>query len=172
PERIKDEYLVDKYSKESTRIKLKPVKNDAKAFTALIDDSEEIIQSSNIYINYKYFYDRIQRQELSGEELFDAFCRLQIINIYLNNDDNPQLIFESLNSTGIDLSEGDKIRNYILMNIKPTHLQEKFYEDYWHKIEKCTDYEVSAFVRDYLSIKMQTTPNIKKVYITFKDYMA
>ena len=51
---------------------------------------------------------------LTPEELYNAFCRLQIINIFLSNEDNPQLIFESLNSTGLDLSEGDKIRNYIL----------------------------------------------------------
>lgn len=85
-------------------------------------------------------------------------------------DDNPQLIFESLNSTGLDLSEGDKIRNFILMDL-PSKEQEDFYDKYWHKIEICTKYDVSAFIRDYLSVKQQAIPQQKKIYINFKDYV-
>ena len=138
---------------------------------ALIDDDEDHIKASNITINYNYFYNRILKNEISAEDLYDAFCRLQIINIFLGPEDNAQLIFESLNSTGLDLSEGDKIRNYILMDVKPTKLQERYYEKYWHKIEQCTDYDVSSFIRDYLSIKMQSTPAMKKVYLKFKEFM-
>ena len=170
-EKIKNEFLIDKYEEEATRIKLKPVKDDAKAFMALIEDEEDHIKASNITINYNYFYNRILKKEISGEDLYNAFCRLQIINIYLGSEDNPQLIFESLNSTGLDLSEGDKIRNYILMDVKPTKLQEKYYEKYWHKIEQCTNYDVSSFVRDYLSIKIQSTPAMKKIYLKFKEFM-
>jgi len=170
-EKIKNEFLVDKYEEDVTRIKLKPVKDDAEAFIALVGDTRDHIRASNITINYNYFYNRILKKEITAEELYNAFCRLQIINIFLGNDDNPQLIFESLNSTGLDLSEGDKIRNYILMEVKPTKLQEKYYEKYWHKIEQCTNYDVSAFVRDYLSIKMQSTPAMKKVYLNFKEFM-
>ena len=85
-------------------------------------------------------------------------------------DDNPQLIFESLNSTGLDLSEGDKIRNFILMGL-PSKEQEDYYEKYWNKIEVCTKYEVSAFIRDYLSVKQQAIPQQKKIYINFKDFV-
>lgn len=170
-EQIKNEFLIDKYEEESTRIKLKPVKNDMKAFKALIDDTGEKVRASNITINYNYFYNRILKQEINAEELFDAFKRLQIINIFLSSEDNPQLIFESLNSTGLDLSEGDKIRNYILMGVRPNKLQEKYYEIYWHQIEKYTNYNVSDFVRDYLSIKMLTTPTKNNVYLRFKEFM-
>ena len=85
-------------------------------------------------------------------------------------DDNPQLIFESLNSTGLDLSEGDKIRNFILMGL-PSKEQDDYYDKYWHKIEVCTKYDVSAFIRDYLSVKQQAIPQQKKIYINFKDYV-
>ena len=85
-------------------------------------------------------------------------------------DDNPQLIFESLNSTGLDLSEGDKIRNFILMGLPPKE-QEAYYEKYWNKIEVCTKYDVSAFIRDYLSVKQQAIPQQKKIYINFKDFV-
>ncbi len=169
-ERIYAEYLVDKYQDEDTRIKLKPVKNDQVAFGKLFHNADEYVRDSNLTINYYYFYDRIQKQEISVDELFDAICRLEIINIKLNQDDNPQLIFESLNSTGVALSEGDKIRNFILMGL-PTNLQNKYYENYWNQIEICTDYDVSAFIRDYLSVKQQTTPSINKVYFTFKSYV-
>ena len=169
-DKILKKYLIDEYEPEEKRIKLKPIKNDQKAFGILFDKDEERIPDSNLTINYQYFYDRIQREELSIDELFDAICRLEIINISLNHEDNPQLIFESLNSTGLDLSEGDKIRNYILMGL-PNDQQTKFYEKYWNRIENHTDYDVSSFVRDYLSIKQQSTPNINSVYPAFKKFV-
>ncbi len=169
-EQIFAEYLVDKYQDEDTRIKLKPVKNDREAFGKLFNAADEYIKDSNLTVNYYYFYERIQKQEITVDELFEAICRLEIINIKLNQDDNPQLIFESLNSTGVALSEGDKIRNFILMGLS-AKLQNKYYEEYWNKIEVCTNYEVSAFVRDYLSVKQQVTPSMSKVYFTFKAYV-
>lgn len=169
-DKILKKYLIDEYEPEEKRIKLKPIKNDQKAFGILFDQDEEYIPDSNLTINYRYFYDRIQHGKLDIDELFDAICKLEIINISLNHEDNPQLIFESLNSTGLNLSEGDKIRNYILMGL-PNDQQTKFYEKYWNRIESYTDYDVSSFVRDYLSIKQQSTPNMNSVYPTFKKYV-
>lgn len=168
---IYEGYLVDKFQPEETRIKLKSVKDDQHAFSKLFREESEYIAKSNLTINYRYFYDRIQKQEITLDELFDAICNLQIINISLNNDDNPQLIFESLNSTGVALSEGDKIRNFMLMGLKPSK-QNSYYEKYWNKIEECTDYDVSAFIRDYLSVKQQAIPSKSKVYFTFKYYVS
>ena len=128
---IYEDFLVDKYQTQDTRIKLKPVKNDQKAFGKLFDSEDEHIRESNLTMNYNYFYDRIQKQEITIDQLFDAICSLEIINITLNNEDNPQLIFESLNSTGLDLSEGDKIRNFILMGL-PAKEQDEYYEKYWN----------------------------------------
>ena len=157
------DYLVDRFQPEDTRIKLKPVKNDQTAFGKLFSDPSEYVRGSNLTINYDYFYNRIQKQEITVDELFDAICRLEIISITLDNDDNPQLIFESLNSTGLDLSEGDKIRNFILMGL-PSKKQEEYYEKYWNRIEVCTKYDVSSFVRDYLSVKQQAIPQQKRIY--------
>ncbi|WP_455684376.1 DUF4268 domain-containing protein [Thomasclavelia sp.] len=167
---IYEDFLVDKYQPEETRIKLKPVKNDREAFDKLFNCEDEYIRDSNLTTNYNYFYDRIKKQEVTVDELFDAICKLEIINITLSNDDNPQLIFESLNSTGLDLSEGDKIRNFILMGLS-TNDQNDYYEKYWNKIEICTKYDVSSFIRDYLSIKQQAIPSQKKVYINFKEFV-
>ena len=168
PEKIYEEYLIDKWQPEETRIKLKPVKNDQKAFGKLFDDADEHIKGSNLTANYNYFYDRIQKQEVSADKLYQAICCLEIINITLNGEDNPQLIFESLNSTGLDLSEGDKIRNFILMGLPSTE-QEEYYEKYWNKIEEYTLYDVTAFIRDYLSVKRQSTPSKEKIYVEFKN---
>ena len=145
-DRIYEDYLVDKYQPEETRIKLKPIKNDRKAFGKLFDEETEHIGGSNLTTNYNYFYDRIQKEEITIDELFQAIRSLEIISIRLDSDDNPQLIFESLNSTGLDLSEGDKIRNYILMG-QPSKQQEVYYEKYWNKIEENTNYQVDLFVR-------------------------
>lgn len=169
-QKIYEEFLVDKWQPQETRIKLKPVKNDRRAFDKLFDDKKEHIRESNLTTNYNYFYDRIQKQEITIDRLFDAVFRLEIINIVLNDEDNPQLIFESLNSTGLDLSEGDKIRNFILMGL-PAEVQEQYYDKYWNKIELCTKYDVSAFVRDYLSVKRQEIPSKDKVYVNFKEYV-
>lgn len=169
-QRIYEEYLVDKWQPEETRIKLKPVKNDQKAFGKLFDSEDEYIRESNLTTNYNYFYDRIQKQEITIDQLFNAICCLEIINITLNNDDNPQLIFESLNSTGLDLSEGDKIRNFILMGL-PSKAQDEYYDKYWNRIEECTRYDVSSFVRDYLSVKQLAIPSQKKIYVNFKEYV-
>lgn len=169
-EQIYEDFLVDKYQPKETRMKLKPIKNDQNAFGKLFGDERDYIQASNLTVNYNYFYERIQKQEISVDQLFDAVCKLEIINITLSDGDDPQLIFESLNSTGLDLSEGDKIRNFILMSL-PSNVQEEYYENYWNKIEECTKYDVSAFVRDYLSIKQLEIPSQKKIYASFKSYV-
>lgn len=169
-DQIYEDFLVDKYQPQEKRMKLKPIKNDQKAFSKLFNSKDDYIKDSNLTINYSYFYERIQKQEITIDELFDAICRLEIINITLNNEDNPQLIFESLNSTGLDLSEGDKIRNYILMGLTKQK-QDEYYEKYWNCIEKCTKYDVSSFIRDYLSVKQLVIPSQKKVYINFKKYV-
>lgn len=169
-EKIYKTYLIDEWQDDDTRIKLKPVKNDRDAFSRLFDDQSQHIPNSNLTINYEYFYSRIQKEEVSLDELYEAVTKLEIINIILNQDDNPQLIFESLNSTGVALSEGDKIRNFILMGL-PSKQQAEFYEKYWNEIEVCTDYDVSLFVRDYLSVKQQLIPAMSKVYFTFKAFV-
>lgn len=170
PDKIYKTYLIDEWQEDDTRIKLKPVKNDRNAFQRLFDDVSGYVPDSNLTINYNYFYTRILKEEITLDELYDAISKLEIIKITLNQDDNPQLIFESLNSTGVALSEGDKIRNLILMGL-PSKKQADFYEKYWNKIENCTNYDVSLFIRDYLSVKHPPTPAMNKIYFNFKSFI-
>ena len=169
-EKIYKTYLIDEWKEDDTRIKLKPVKNDQAAYGKLFGEKKAYIPDSNLTINYHYFYSRLQKEEVTVDELYDAITKLEIINITLNQEDNPQLIFESLNSTGLALSEGDKIRNFILMGL-PSKQQNDFHEAYWKKIEQHTSHEVSALIRDYLSVKQQSIPAMHRVYFTFKEYV-
>lgn len=170
---LEDTYIVDKYRKDERKVRLKPFRDDCIAFDRLIyKDEKEYIQDSKVTINYNYFYDRIvQGQELLVDDLYKAIDSLEIIDIELEpqHGDNPQLIFESLNSTGLDLTEADKIRNYVLMNLAPD-IQEQFYDKYWNKIEKCSGDELDSFVRNYLTIKQGMIPNQRKIYFAFKEY--
>ena len=109
------------------------------------------------------------KEEVPVADLYVAIGKLEIIIITLDQGDNAKLIFESLNSTGLTLTEGDKIRNYVLMGLPAQH-QAKYYDTYLAKIEKCTANDVSGFVRDYLSIKQQVTPTVINVYRAFKNY--
>ena len=103
--------------------------------------------------------------------------RLVIVNVSLDrNYDNPQLIFESLNSTGLDLSQADLIRNYILMGLEPRK-QEELYKDYWFPMEQSFGHserspQFDRFIRDYLTIKNSgKIPIIGEVYSDFKNYV-
>lgn len=164
-----EQYIISPWASENDRIKLRPVKTDRAAFEKLFGSAEDYDQASNLTHNYNYFYTELQKSPVSIDELYNAICKLEVICITLDLGDNAQLIFESLNSTGLALDEGDKIRNYVLMS-QPLKEQNRLYDTYWLKIERCTQGDVSAFVRDYLSIKMQTTPTVKAVYQVFKRY--
>lgn len=167
-EQINQRFLISPWANADDQIKFRPVKSDREALARLFD-GEDYIPTSNLTINYRFFCEQLLRHEISVDDLFMAISKLEIISITLDNSDNAQLIFESLNSTGLALTEGDKIRNYILMGQLPEN-QIKLYDVYWAKIERCTGNDVSSFIRDYLSIKRQITPTISNVYKDFKEY--
>ncbi len=169
-EKITKKHLVDEYQEDQRKIRLKPIKDDCKAFDALFGDESDFVDGSNVTSNFRYFRDRILNENIDIDDLYDAISRLQTIDIFLEKEDDPQLIFESLNSTGLELEEGDKIRNFILMGLS-SELQEKYYEAFWNKIEKNTHFKVSDFFKDYLTLKLNRTVVIKDIYFTFKDYV-
>lgn len=169
-EKIFKRYLVDEYQEDERKVKLKPIKKDMQAFDALLyQDKEQYVRESNVTRNYDFFFDRVVHSGLTVDELFDAIKRLEVINIRLDEEDDPQLIFESLNSTGLDLSEADKIRNYLLMSLAPAE-QDNLYNRFWNPIEEYTKYNPSAFVRDYLTMKQGKIGRIDKIYFIFKEY--
>ncbi len=168
-EQINQRFLISPWAKEDDQIKLRPVKSDKEALAKLFGEEEDYEPTSNLTLNYRFFCDQLLKEEIAVDDLYNAIGKLEIISITLDQGDNAQLIFESLNSTGLALTEGDKIRNYILMG-QPPKEQTKLYDTYWTTIERCTGNDVSGFVRDYLSVKQQITPTISNVYRTFKEY--
>jgi uncharacterized protein with ParB-like and HNH nuclease domain len=170
--KLMEDYLVDKYQPKEKRIKLKATSNNQEFYALLFNDPDNEIKTSNIVNNFNYFLRRIRSSSLSADGLFESIRKLMIIDIIINETDDPQKIFESINSTGLDLSEADKIRNFLLMSLGP-HDQEILYDNFWKKIEKnCIDdsQKVSMFIRDYLTIKTGYVPKIGNVYFEFKVY--
>jgi uncharacterized protein with ParB-like and HNH nuclease domain len=166
------DFLINKYSQDqSKRIRLKPNKGDKDFYEQLYDGGLNNLVDSNINTNYNYFYKQIEKNILSPIELFQLFQKLEIVLISLDRGvDDPQLIFESLNSTGVDLNDGDLIRNYILMDLPP-QMQENLYASYWVKIENCVN-DVAEFVRVFLMYRNQE--NVRKtnreIYSEFRLY--
>lgn len=145
------------------------MKSDLHNFQKLINDQLNDMEESQILLNYNLFIDLIQESHLSPEEIYQGIQKLEIVYIQLTKE-NPQLIFESLNSTGLDLTQADLIRNYLLMGQTYTQ-QERLYNCYWVKLEKLLpDIMISDFIRDYLTLKTGIIPNKDKVYHSFKEY--
>ena len=133
-------------------------------------------EDSNIYANYLYFKQKVAEGILTPDEVYESISKLDIVGIVLDRaqGDDPQLIFESLNSTGMDLSKSDLIRNYILMGLDNDE-QKSIYNNYWKPFEKNfptqdgTD-RMDRFFRDYLTMKKGVFIKFDTIYDVFKDY--
>ena len=169
---IYETYLVNKFAKSTEyKLKLKPNEVDNDNYVSLINDESKVDTSSTIYRNYSSFYKWIEEMDVTVEAFFDALQRLEGVVVELDDTDNPQLIFESLNSTGLDLTDVDLIRNYLLMNCDPSK-QTSLYKEYWLKLEKLLGDNFVQFVRDYLSFENGTVTVGSKnmAYDAFQKY--
>lgn len=167
---VREHYLYAVHRHTKRLIKLCPIEDDMKAYDALFTNNEkEFVVGSGMTSNYLLFYQLIKTSGMTFAELIEAIERLIVIDIRLESKDNPQLIFESLNSCGKDLEEADKVRNYLLMSLTAKE-QEEYYHSYWHKIEQLTDGEPTMFIRDYLTIRTQNISNINDLYFDFKTF--
>lgn len=167
-------FLKAKFCNSERKIKLVPIENDRIAYDKIFNDEDSFDEDSKVTRNYRHFYDLLTRkpQALSFDQLLDAIERLQIISIELDSDDDAQLIFESLNSTGLALTEADKIRNYLLMSLTPEE-QHMCFKNYWQKIEQATENQPTKFLRDYLTIQQQLQRPVRQsnIYYEWKKYM-
>ncbi|RLG13690.1 MAG: hypothetical protein DRN71_04370, partial [Candidatus Nanohalarchaeota archaeon] len=148
--------------------------NNDKALKYLLksDDNEDYPEFSKVVDNFNYFKGRIIEENY--QSVLEGLSKLMFVEISLDREkDDPQRIFESLNSTGLELSQADLIRNYILMGLKRRD-QNKIYQNFWEVIEKLAKDEtlnvnrVSEYIRDYLTLENKKIPNKGKVYLEFK----
>jgi len=160
---------------ENDQLKLKPTLKDAEALAYLVanDFSEPFKNYSRIIENYFYFKNEVAKLDI--DTILKGVDKINFVEVSLERGkDEPQRIFESLNSTGLDLSQADLIRNYVLMDLEPKK-QQQIYENIWVKIENYTIDEIthqtklSDFIRDYLTLKFRDIPNKNKVFITFRN---
>lgn len=173
--RIHKTYLINEFAPEAEKLKLKPTENNKEALRYILNstDGEEFKGYSKIIENFDYFKSVINAENF--ETIQRGLSKLIFVDIALDRQkDNPQRIFESLNSTGLELSQADLIRNYILMGLSRTN-QDKIYKSYWEVIERNAKDEtlnktrVSEFIRDYLTLKNKEIPNKGDVYMKFKE---
>ena len=155
------------------RYKLLLTKSDRDTLMRLVDGRElNPTEAPRLVDNFNLFAEQLGRTTLSHDQVLAGLGKLLMVDIALEKDhDNPQLIFESLNSTGLDLSQADLIRNYVLMG-QPPKLQKEIYTNYWYPLEQSFPAEdqdrFDSFMRDYLTMKTSQIPKIDRVYESFK----
>lgn len=165
-------YLTDEYADNEKKLKLKLVQGDDEAYSRLLEN-KIISEDTFIRNNYEYFWEEVNKKTPNEVvTLFEAIKKLDIVTVALelSEGDDPQLIFESMNSTGLDLEESDKIRNYVLMKMEAKN-QLKFYKKYWEPLEEEIDREdITRFFRYYLNVKLRKSIAEKNLYKEFKNY--
>lgn len=172
--KLQNYYLLNAEEDNELRYKLLLTRKDKETYINLLKGVAPIGEYSHRIIeNYEFFKSKISKENVI--QVYNGVLRLFVVDVALEKDkDNPQLIFESMNSTGLDLSQADLIRNYILMG-QDIKIQTELYEKYWFPMEQGYGNEYSTtfdwFMRDYLSVKNGAIPRIDRVYEEFKNFV-
>ena len=176
-EKIAAYYLFNGYETSERRYKLLLTQSDKMTLMSLLEGKEPLAPvSRRIVENFELFKKKIDESNIDPQKIFSGISKLIVVDIALDRDhDNPQRIFESMNSTGLRLSQADLIRNYVLMDLEPAE-QESLYNDFWFPMEQSFDQkdylkQFDRFMRDYLTLKTGRIPNTDEVYAEFKMYV-
>ena len=176
PNKITDTLLLNQYETGNAKYKLLLTQSDRDALIKKIEGVPiPATLKSRVLDNYGFFSGQIAKLEISPSDLYDSIGKLQIVDIVLDRQyDDPQAIFESLNSTGMDLKDSDLIRNHLLMGLDSA-TQADVYNNIWRPTELLFDYEhqselLDNFFRDYLTMKLGRIPKKNEVYKEFRTY--
>jgi uncharacterized protein with ParB-like and HNH nuclease domain/predicted transport protein len=176
PRKLRNYYLLNPEETGERHYKLLLSQTDKASFTAIIGGTDQPKEySRRVTENFQLFEELLTGCNGNFMSVCKGLAKLVVVDIALNrSQDNPQLIFESMNSTGLDLSQADLIRNFILMGLEPV-LQTRLYTQYWRPVE--VDFGQAAygthfdgFMRHYLTLKTGEIPNLSKVYEVFKAH--
>ena len=174
--KIRNTCLINQYSNLDNKSKLILTRRDNKLLQKLVYrlPLEEKEQQTNLFRQHNFLKDKFLElnTKYSAEDIFDILSKLMIVDVSLKQgQDDPQQIFESLNATGKELTSGDLIRNFILMNLS-NETQITIYNEYWSPMEKILGDDLTLFIKDYLYMKKGTSTNIKdsELYDIFKSY--
>ncbi len=174
--KLRHYYLSNPLESGDRYFKLLLSQTDNASLKAVIKSTEQPKEPSlRVTQNFALFAELLKAQKGNFASVCRGLAKLVVVDIALSRDqDNPQLIFESMNSTGKELSQADLIRNFILMGIEPT-LQTRLYEEYWRPMEQDFGQEAygtqfDSFMRHYLTVRTGDIPREREVYEAFKDY--
>lgn len=173
--KIRNYYLVNPEESAEKHYKLLLAQSDKATLLNLLGGPEPTEASLRIRGNYEFFRSCLKERQDDLVSVCKGLAKLIIVDVSLNRDqDNPQLIFESMNSTGRKLSQADLIRNFLLMGLEPEQ-QTSFYEKYWRPMELGFGQEAytlyfDSFMRHYLTMKTGALPRFDEVYAAFKEY--
>jgi uncharacterized protein with ParB-like and HNH nuclease domain/predicted transport protein len=174
--KLRHYYLSNPLESGDRYFKLLLSQTDNASLKAVIKNSEQPKEPSlRVTQNFDLFTELLAAQKGDLAPICRGLAKLVVVDIALSRDqDNPQLIFESMNSTGKELSQADLIRNFILMGLEPA-LQTRLYEDYWRPMEldfgqEAYGTQFDSFMRHYLTVRTGDIPREREVYEAFKDY--
>jgi len=174
--KLRNYYLLNPLEEGERGYKLLLTQTDKETFLSLLKQKAlPNHHSLQLLENFKFFEKQMKSPRSDIESLCKGLAKLMVVDISLSRDqDNPQLIFESMNSTGRELSQADLIRNFILMGLETDH-QTRLYEDYWRPMELAFGQEAygqhfDGFMRHYLTVKTDEIPKVREVYEAFKAY--
>ncbi|HZK49201.1 MAG TPA: DUF262 domain-containing protein, partial [Thermoleophilia bacterium] len=174
--KLRNYYLLNPLEEGERGFKLLLTQTDKQSLLALMQQKSKPAQHSlRVAENFCFFEEQVLALGGDLTPLCNGLAKLVIVDIALSRDqDNPQLIFESMNSTGRELSQADLIRNFILMGLEPAH-QTRLYEDHWRPMEVAFGQEAygshfDGFMRHYLTLRTGEIPNVKAVYEAFKAH--
>ena len=178
PEQIDAYFLKNEKESGNRRYKLALRRHDNETLRALVDckSLSDLGSSSQLIVEaYDHFRELLNSSKVDPEKIYQGIASLKVVDVTLHRPmDNPQRVFESLNSTGVDLTQSDLIRNYLLMGL-PEPEQSRMYDDYWSKVETAFRTSKSApdtFLRDYIALKQKTTTQARadRIYVEFKNF--
>ncbi|MFW0111619.1 DUF262 domain-containing protein [Rothia sp. CCM 9416] len=175
PQKIRGKYLTNEYEEGDEYFKLTLTHRDRDALQRVVQGLDPIDESSRVTANFRYFVDQIGALDEPGvKELCEGLNKLVVVDVKLTRkQDDPQLVFESMNATGKKLSQADLIRNFVLMDV-PQRLQARLYKDYWFPMERvfaeCDERRFDEFVRHYLTMKTKKIPRLDDVYEAYKEF--
>lgn len=176
--KMRNYYLRNAEEDGDRSYKLHLTQTDKDTLWAILDEKPLPNEHSvRIKENFEYFEKKVESLKDDLSPLISGLEKLTVVDIALDrNQDNPQVIFESMNSTGIALTQSDMVRNFVLLDLEPKH-QERLYNEHWRRMEVAFGQEAyiknfDMFLRYYLTIKFHELPRERDVYKKFKEYSA
>lgn len=175
PRKIRGLWLTNEYESGDKYFKLILSQSDKEALKAVIrDDPLPTGNASRVITNFQFFASRLRNPATDIAAVCKGISKLVVVDVHLARGvDNPQLVFEAMNSTGKKLSQADLIRNFVLMDLEPSQ-QTHLYEGYWFPMEQefkgTNERRFDEFVRHFLTVRTGTIPRLEDIYDAFKDF--